>query len=95
MAKVETALGKQSTELPGGVYLVGLPRGALYYLENIQRRLTLASASLVIFAGTALSVLQACVGRLILDEARPLHDRCSGVVHPLRCLSDNRRYGLY
>lgn len=27
--------------------------------------------------------------------SEPQHDPCSGTIHALRCLSDNRRYALY
>ena len=53
-SKVAAALGKSGTEMPGGVYRVGLPRTDLHVtLDGVQLKPTFALGSWLAFERTA------------------------------------------
>ena len=66
-SKIATALGKSGTEMPGGVYRVGLPRTDLHVtLDGVELKPTLALGSWLAFRpeGNAAMVM----GDLVLTE---------------------------
>jgi hypothetical protein len=66
--KVAAALGKSGTEMPGGVYRIGLPRSDLHVvLDGIEIRPTLALGSWLAFEGTGPNTM--VMGDLVLTES--------------------------
>jgi hypothetical protein len=71
--KVADALGKSGTEMPGGVYRVGLPRTDLHVtLDGVQIKPTLALGSWLAFQGSGDATM--VMGDLVLteDEIEPV-----------------------
>ncbi len=67
-AKVADALGKSGTEMPGGVYRVGLPRTDLHVkLDGVDLKPTLALGSWLAFQGKGDATM--VMGDLVLTEA--------------------------
>jgi hypothetical protein len=66
--KVAAALGKSGTEMPGGVYRVGLPRSDLHVvLDGVEIKPTLALGSWLAFRTTGNTTM--VMGDLVLTEA--------------------------
>jgi hypothetical protein len=66
--KVAAALGKSGTEMPGGVYRVGLPRTDLHVvLDGVEIKPTLALGSWLAFKGTGPDTM--VMGDLVLTES--------------------------
>jgi Domain of Unknown Function (DUF1259) len=66
--KVAAALGKSGTEMPGGVYRVGMPRTDLHVvLDGVDIKPTLALGSWVAFEGTGSDTM--VMGDLVLTES--------------------------
>src|SRR3954452_23712143 len=66
--KVAQALGKSGTEMPGGVYRVGMPRTDLHVtLDGIEIKPTLALGSWLAFKDEGNATL--VMGDLVLTEA--------------------------
>jgi hypothetical protein len=66
--KVAAALGKSGTEMPGGVYRIGLPRSDLHViLDGVEIRPTLALGSWLAFEGTGPNTM--VMGDLVLTES--------------------------
>ncbi len=66
--KVADALGKSGTEMPGGVYRVGLPRTDLHVtLDGVQIKPTLALGSWLAFQTMGDQAM--VMGDLVLTEA--------------------------
>src|ERR1700704_5407449 len=65
--RVAAALGKSGTEMPGGVYRVGLPRTDLHVvLDGVEIKPTLALGSWLAFKGTGTDTM--VMGDLVLTE---------------------------
>ena len=74
--KVADALGKSGTEMPGGVYRVGLPRTDLHVtLDGVQIKPTLALGSWLAFQGSGDATM--VMGDLVLteDEIEPVMEK--------------------
>jgi hypothetical protein len=66
--KVAAALGKSGTEMPGGVYRVGLPRTDLHVvLDGVEIKPALALGSWLAFKGTGTDTM--VMGDLVLTES--------------------------
>jgi hypothetical protein len=66
--KVAAALGKSGTEMPGGVYRIGLPRTDLHViLDGVEIKPTLALGSWLAFEGTGPDIM--VMGDLVLTES--------------------------